>query len=84
MTVLARGDDPNAGHVAFYLGATADKLFLLGGNQGDAVTVAAFDKARLLGFRWPREETEAGADGDDAIFLKSAHPRPGNGGRVFE
>ena len=59
VTVLARGDDPSAGHVAFFLGETADKLFLLGGNQGDAVTVAAYDKARLLGLRWPREEAEA-------------------------
>jgi uncharacterized protein (TIGR02594 family) len=71
VTVLARGDDPNAGHVAFYLGETADKLFLLGGNQGDAVTVAAYDKARLLGLRWPREEVEADENCDDTIFLKT-------------
>ena len=29
---------------------------LLGGNQGDAVGVAAFPKTRLLGFRWPQEQ----------------------------
>ncbi len=82
ITVLARGDDPNAGHVAFFLGETADKLYLLGGNQGDAVCVAGFDKARLIGLRWPREEAEsADAGDDDAIFLKSlAHVLEMEGG----
>ena len=82
ITVLARGDDPTAGHVGFFLGETADKLFLLGGNQGDAVCVAGFDKARLIGLRWPHEEAEAAGTGDDdAIFLKSlAHVLEMEGG----
>jgi lysozyme family protein len=33
------------------------------------VTVAAFDKARLLGFRWPKDEAESSA-ADDSIFAK--------------
>lgn len=42
------------GHVAFVAGVTkAGDLLCLGGNQSDAVTVAKFDRARLLGFRWP-------------------------------
>jgi uncharacterized protein (TIGR02594 family) len=71
VTVLSRGDDPNAGHVAFFLGETVDKLFLLGGNQGDAVTVAAFDKTRLLGFRWPKEDEAAETADDSGIFLRA-------------
>lgn len=72
IAVLARGDDPTAGHVGFVLGETADRLYLLGGNQGDAVAVAGFDKSRLVGLRWPKEETgpSAQAAGDD-IFAKA-------------
>jgi uncharacterized protein (TIGR02594 family) len=74
VTVLSRGDDPTTGHVGFWLGEAEGKLFLLGGNQGDAVTVSAFDKARLLGLRWPKDEADAEtadtADGD-AVFIKA-------------
>lgn len=63
VTVLSRGDDPTAGHVGFYLGEAQGKLFLIGGNQGDAVTVAAFDKARLLGLRWPSRRAGVGSNG---------------------
>lgn len=51
--VLSRGSDPAAGHVGFLVGMTDRRVVLLGGNQGDAVTVAAFDRARVLGFRLP-------------------------------
>jgi uncharacterized protein (TIGR02594 family) len=72
IAVLSRGADPNAGHVGFVLSETADKLYLLGGNQSDAVTVAGFDRARLLGLRWPREDHEATeTDGGDEIFGKA-------------
>jgi uncharacterized protein (TIGR02594 family) len=83
VAVLSRGDDPNAGHVGFLLSEAADKLYLLGGNQGDAVTVASFDKARLLGLRWPREDHDAtDADGgNDTIFAKAlAHVLEMEGG----
>ena len=56
VAVLSRGSDPSAGHVGFLLGETDGHVVLLGGNQGDAVSVAAFPKARLLGFRWPQAE----------------------------
>jgi uncharacterized protein (TIGR02594 family) len=71
IAVLSRGNDPTTGHVGFVLGDAADKLYLLGGNQGDAVTVAAFDKARLLGFRWPKDDAEPDrSTADDGIFTK--------------
>lgn len=44
------------GHVGFVVGrAPADRIVLLGGNQGDAVSIAAFERGRVLGYRWPRE-----------------------------
>ena len=49
---------------------------LLGGNQGDAVGVAAFPKTRLLGFRWPQAQpapqpTVAAGAGDDPLFARA-------------
>lgn len=42
------------GHVAFVIGQNkAGHLVCIGGNQGNAVTVAAFDRARVIGYRWP-------------------------------
>ena len=54
VAVLSRGADPAAGHVGFLLGETASHVMLLGGNQGDAVSVAAYPKTRLIGLRWPQ------------------------------
>ncbi len=42
------------GHVAFVLGTDkAGNLMCLGGNQGNAVTIAAFSRDRAIGYRWP-------------------------------
>lgn len=44
------------GHVGFVVGKdTRGRLLVLGGNQGDAVSIAAFDMARVVGYRWPTE-----------------------------
>jgi uncharacterized protein (TIGR02594 family) len=51
VVVLERGTD--AGHVGFYLDETTDAVYLLGGNQGDAVTKQWFAKSRVLAYRWP-------------------------------
>ena len=53
IAVLSRGADPALGHVGFWVGEEHGSILLLGGNQGDAVSVAAFDRSRLLGLRWP-------------------------------
>jgi uncharacterized protein (TIGR02594 family) len=53
VAVLNRGSDPSLGHVGFLVGETASDIILLGGNQGDAVSVQAFPRSRLLGYRWP-------------------------------
>lgn len=41
------------GHVGFVVGASTDKVFLLGGNQGDKVSIAAFTRHEFTEFRWP-------------------------------
>lgn len=41
------------GHVGFVVGANARQVFMLGGNQADAWTIAAFNRAEFTAFRWP-------------------------------
>ncbi len=51
--VFSRGD-PNGwqGHVGFYAGMNADgTIKVLGGNQGDSVSIDNFDASKLLGYR---------------------------------
>jgi uncharacterized protein (TIGR02594 family) len=42
-----------SGHVGFYAGEDADAFLVLGGNQGDRVSLAWLSKDRLLAARWP-------------------------------
>lgn len=58
IAVLSRGRNPALGHVGFWLGETDRDVVLLGGNQGDAVSVARYPKSRLIGLRWPAAEHE--------------------------
>jgi uncharacterized protein (TIGR02594 family) len=45
------------GHVGFVVGRDArGNLLVLGGNQGNAVSIAPFERSRVLGFRWPAGE----------------------------
>lgn len=39
------------GHVGLFVRKDSEKLYLLGGNQGNSVTIAAYDANRLLGYR---------------------------------
>jgi uncharacterized protein (TIGR02594 family) len=41
------------GHVGFYAGEDDQAFHVLGGNQGDAVSITRIAKDRLLGLRWP-------------------------------
>jgi uncharacterized protein (TIGR02594 family) len=52
VAVLSRGTNVAQGHVGFFLHRAAGRIWLLGGNQGDAVSVASFDAIRLLDLRW--------------------------------
>jgi len=57
IAVFSRG--PNAGHVGFYLDEDEDRVKVLGGNQGDAVSIAWYPKTSLLGYREPAGWQEA-------------------------
>lgn len=51
--VLKRGEDPNAGHVGFLINQMAGEITLLGGNQGDMVSIKPFLLDRIIGVRRP-------------------------------
>ncbi len=55
--VLERGEPPS-GHVAFADDWTPSVIKCLGGNQGDAVSVANYARHRVLGIRWPVERLQ--------------------------
>ncbi len=47
-------DNPNAAHVAFYVGEAEDgSILVLGGNQANQVCIRPYAKDRLIGYRWP-------------------------------
>jgi hypothetical protein len=41
------------GHVGFLVGQSADRYYVLGGNQSNCVSIAPIAKSRAMGFRWP-------------------------------
>lgn len=42
------------GHVGLLVGEDEKRrLMVLGGNQGNRVSIAPFDRSRMIGFRWP-------------------------------
>lgn len=46
-----------SGHVGFVIGEDSrGHLLVLGGNQGDAVSIKPFERRRLLSLRWPDGE----------------------------
>lgn len=53
VAVLSRGLNPASGHVGFYVGSDGGRVRLLGGNQGNAVSIASFPASRVLGYRLP-------------------------------
>jgi len=50
-----RGNSSWQGHTGLVVGANKDQVFLLGGNQSDAVNVAAFKCSEIVAYRWPAE-----------------------------
>ena len=76
IAVLERGGEPWAGHVGFVVGEDQERIYLLGGNQSDAVTVEGFARSRLISFRWPAAASgearpKPDAVGSDPIFEAS-------------
>lgn len=54
IVVMWRGKpDSWSGHVGFYVGSGYNTDKVLGGNQGNLVTVKDYDRERVLSYRWP-------------------------------
>jgi uncharacterized protein (TIGR02594 family) len=62
VVVFWRGSPTSyTGHVGFFVGYDRNRnLLVLGGNQGDKVSVASFSTARVVGYRWPLGVTMSG------------------------
>lgn len=60
VVVLSRPGSDWSGHVGFLVGVDElDRLLILGGNQGNEVSIAPFDRRRVLGYRMPKNEPYA-------------------------
>ena len=60
IVVFARN---SGGHVGFVVGKDATgRLMVLGGNQGDKVSVVPFSVDRVAGYRWPKAALFTGAE----------------------
>lgn len=51
VVVFRRGNNPEAGHVAAYLGCIGDAVWVVGANQSDNITVASFPVSRIVAVR---------------------------------
>ncbi len=55
IVVFWRGSrDSWKGHVGFLDRIEGESIYVLGGNQANAVNIKAYPKSRLLGYRWPK------------------------------
>lgn len=52
IAVFKRGEPPS-GHVAFFVADYGNNISVLGGNQGDKVSIAQYPASNLLGYRVP-------------------------------
>jgi uncharacterized protein (TIGR02594 family) len=68
IAVLSRGANTSLGHVGFLVGMTDTAIYLLGGNQSNAVSVARFDRSRLLCMRMPSARATQSATADSEAF----------------
>lgn len=70
------GKRPGGGHVGFVVGMTSNgDPILLAGNQGDMVSIKAFPKERVLGYRWPTGQQKLNIEmpiGDAAYTTKES------------
>lgn len=51
VVVFTRGSNPTAGHVAVFAGLDGDAVRVIGGNQGNSVTLATYPRNSVLGVR---------------------------------
>lgn len=64
-----------AGHVGFVVAASQYKVWLLGGNQADAVSIRAFPRAHFVAWRWA--DTEIPGDLDALPLTQPGTPEGG-------
>jgi uncharacterized protein (TIGR02594 family) len=78
IVVLTRGDPKSwTGHVGFYEGTDPDgRIRVLGGNQSNAVTSAAYAPDRVLGYRRPGAASDGSAPTATASAPSSTAPAP--------
>lgn len=53
VVVFKRGNSTWQGHVALYLGQAEGRIYVIGGNQSNRVSVTRYPKSKLLGYRKP-------------------------------
>ena len=51
IVITSREGSPTAGHVGAFAGYDGDRIKILGGNQGDMVSVRSFPRSVVLGIR---------------------------------
>lgn len=76
ITVFRRGNSSWQGHVAFFLRDLGATVEVLGGNQGNAVSIARYAKADVLGYRWPAEAPRAEQPDDPGNAADEHTPQP--------
>lgn len=59
IVVLKRGTKSWQGHVGFYYSGDAEYVMLLGGNQGDAVSLQQFKRSDIIAVRKPKAITDS-------------------------
>lgn len=72
VTVISSNRGPASGHVFFYTAENGLFFQALGGNQNDSVSIAMFQKAKLVGHFWPKGQPKPAAPWNAPFKL----PRP--------
>ena len=67
------------GHVGFAVARDPQgRILTLGGNQGNRVSIAPFDRYRVLGYRWPADHFEELTAAGTLTTVKAAGASSGN------
>lgn len=62
------------GHVGLYVGEDDTAYHVLGGNQGNAVSITRIDKNRLTAIRWPLGDTTPLPKGGRRLLARNGQP----------
>lgn len=77
LVIFYRGDpDGWMGHVGFFVGRSGTQIKVLGGNQGDQVSIALYPASRLLGVRRSPhviEPTKAKVEEETGVLRSVVH-----------